>query len=223
MSAALDGVVHTLKTERNMRLHFFVGFLVLISGIYLNFDSIQMMLLCFAVTFVLTAEMFNTAIEYAVDLIKEEYHPLAKIAKDIAAGAVFVSAVNAVIAGYLLFVKPVDWVISGTFSKIKQSTWHLTLIAMLVVTGLVLMVKVVRKEESLLKGGMPSGHSAVAFSIWTVVSLLTNNTLASMLVLLLAVLIAKSRLSNGIHNLWEVIAGSALGILVTLLVFQVLS
>ncbi len=223
MSSALEGVVHTLKTERNMRLHFFVGFLVLIAGIYLNFDSVQMMLLCFAVTFVLASEMFNTAIEYAVDLIKEEYHPLAKIAKDIAAGAVFVSAVNAVITGYLLFVKPVDWGMSGTFSKVKQSTWHLTLIALLVVIGLVLLVKVIRKEESLLRGGMPSGHSAVAFSVWTAVSLLTQNALASILVLLLAVLVAKSRLSNGIHNLWEVIAGSSLGILSTLLIFQVLS
>jgi diacylglycerol kinase (ATP) len=66
VNAALEGVVHTLKTERNMRLHFLAGFLVLIAGLYLNFDAVEMMFLCLAVTFVLVAEMFNTAVEYKI-------------------------------------------------------------------------------------------------------------------------------------------------------------
>jgi diacylglycerol kinase (ATP) len=223
VNVALEGVVHALQRERNMRIHFIAGFLVIIAGIYMNFDSTQLVLLFFAVTFVLVAEMFNTAIEHAIDLVNDEYHPLAKISKDIAAGAVFVSAVNALITAYLLFVRPITWKGNGVFIRIAQSPWHITLIALLAVTGLVLLIKILRKEAFLLKGGMPSGHSAVAFSVWVAVSMVTSDVLVSVLVFLLAVLVARGRLSNGIHNLWEVLAGGALGTLVTLLVFQVLS
>lgn len=223
VNAALEGVVHALQRERNMRIHFIVGFTVVIAGIYMNFSATQLILLFFAVTFVLVAEMFNTAIEHAIDLVNDEYHPLAKISKDIAAGAVFVSAVNALITAYLLFVKPVTWEGARFFGKVKQSPWHITLIALLVVTGLVLLIKIARREAILLKGGMPSGHSAVAFSVWMTVSLATSNVLISILVFLLAFLVARGRMSNGVHNFWEVLAGGALGSLVTLMVFQVLS
>jgi diacylglycerol kinase (ATP) len=222
VNAALEGVVHTLKSERNMRVHFLVGFLVVITGIYLNFDSIEMMLLCFAVTFVLAAEMFNTAIEHAIDLINDEYHKLAKISKDVAAGAVFVSAVNALITGYFLFARRVMWGGDNLLIKVKQSPWHITLITILIVTGMVLLVKILRREETLLRGGMPSGHSAVAFSVWMSTSLLTGNVLVSILVFLLAFLVARGRMVNGIHNFGQVLAGGALGALVTF-VFQVLS
>ncbi|MEA3490031.1 MAG: diacylglycerol kinase [Candidatus Omnitrophota bacterium] len=223
VNAALEGVVHTLQTERNMRLHFLLGFLVLLGGIYFSLSSVEFMLLCFAVTFVLVAEMFNTAIEHAIDLISDEFHPRAKIIKDIAAGAVFVSAVNAAIVGYILLVKRIGWELGEGFFRIKQSPWHITLIVLLIVIGLVLFIKVLRGEKMLLKGGMPSGHSAVAFAIWMTVSLVTGNSLVSILVFLLALLIAKSRMGHGVHNLWEVLAGSVLGVLVALLVFQLLS
>ena len=222
VSAALEGVVHTLQTERNMRLHFLVGFLVLIVGVYLNLSAVEFMLLCFAVTFVLVAEMFNTAVEHAIDLISEEYHPLAKVVKDIAAGAVFVSAVNAAIVGYILLFRRLGWGMEEGLFKIKQSPWHITLIALLAVVGLVLLIKVARGEKNLLRGGMPSGHSAFAFAVWMAISLVTGNVLVSILVFFLALLVAKSRMGNGIHTLWEVVAGSLLGALVALLVFQVL-
>jgi len=223
VNAALEGVVHTLKSERNMRLHFLVAFLVLIAGIYFNFSAVEFMLLCFTVTFVLVAEMFNTAIEYTIDRINDEYHPLAKIAKDIAAGAVFVSSVNAAVIGYILLSKRIGRYIGGPFFIIKQSSWHITLIVLLIVIGLVLFIKVARKEKSLLRGGMPSGHSASAFAVWVVVSFVTGNTLVCLLVFFLAVFVARSRMANGIHTLWQVVAGSVLGTLVALLVLQLLS
>ncbi len=223
VNAALEGVVHTLKSERNMRLHFLAGFLVLIAGVYVDLSAVEFMLLCFAVTFVLVSEMFNTAIEYSVDLINAEYHPLAKVVKDIAAGAVFVSVVNAAIVGYILLLRRTGWRPDGVFIRIKQSPWHLSLIALLAVIGLVLLIKVLRGEKQLLRGGMPSGHSAVAFAVWAAVSFVSANALVSMMVFFLAVLVAKSRMVNSIHTLWEVIAGGALGALVTLLVFQLLS
>ncbi|NQT33439.1 MAG: diacylglycerol kinase [Candidatus Omnitrophica bacterium] len=220
---ALEGVVHTLRSERNMRVHFLLGFLALIAGVYFNLPAVEFMLLCFAVSFVLVSEMFNTAIEHVVDLVSEEYHPLAKLTKDIAAGAVFVSAVNAVIVGYMLVVKRADIIMDKAFFAVKKSSWHITLIALLVVVGIVLLVKVVRREEKLLRGGMPSGHTAVAFAIWSVISLLTMNVLVSILVLFLAILVARSRMIGGVHKLWEVIAGAILGALTALVIFQLLS
>ncbi|MGB2601202.1 MAG: diacylglycerol kinase [Candidatus Omnitrophota bacterium] len=222
VNAALEGVVHTLQCERNMRIHFIIGFLVLIVGVYLNLTPVQFLLLCFAVAFVLVAEMFNTAIEHLTDHVSEEFHPTVKIVKDVSAGAVFVSAVNAAITGYILFGKSIGWGLEGFF-RIKQSPWHITLITLLVVVGLVILVKVMRRENFLLKGGMPSGHSAVAFATWIIISLLTMNALVSILVFLLALLIAKSRMVNGVHSLWEVITGSVLGTLIALLIFQLLS
>lgn len=223
VGAALEGIVHTLKTERNMRLHFFVAFLVLIGSIYLNFSAVEFMLLCFAVTFVLAAEMINTVFEYVVNLIRDEYHPTVKVIKDISAGVVFVSSINALVAGYILFLRHAAERVSTTFRIIKQSSWHMTLIVFLLVIGFVLLIKILRKENHLLRGGMPSGHSAVAFAVWVIISLITESILISVLVLLMAFIIAKSRMVGGIHTLSQVILGSVLGTLTALLVFQLLS
>lgn len=221
-STALEGVVHTLRSERNMRIHFVFAFLVLILGIYLKITRLEFVVLCFAVSFVLVSEMFNTAIEYTVDLINDEYHHLAKMIKDIAAGAVFVSTLNAILAGYLIFVKRIDLLTEGMIFKLKQTSWNASLIALLVVVGIVLFVKLLLKEKNLLRGGMPSGHTSVAFAIWMMITLLTANPLVCSLVLVLAVLIARSRVTNGVHSIWEVLAGAFLGALLALLIYSIL-
>jgi len=222
VNAALEGVVHTLRSERNMRIHFLIGFLVLIAGVYFNLTSVEYMVLCFAVTFVLVSEMFNTAIEHIVDMHSGEKNYLAGMIKDIAAGAVFVSAVNAIIVGYILLSKKIGSTISSGFSAIRHSPWHVTFISFLLVVGVVLFIKIVRKEESLLRGGMPSGHSAAVFAIWVSVSLITDNSLISLLVFFLAFLVAKSRIASGVHTVWEVIVGSVIGVILSLMVFQIL-
>lgn len=223
MSAALEGIVHTLQSQRSMRLHFIIGFFVLVGGIYFDLSYLEIILLLFAIAFVLVAEMVNTAIEYSADIaIKKEFHPSIKVIKDISAGAVFVASINAGLTGYILIANRVDLHTGKLLFRIRQSPWHITLIALLVSIGLVLLIKVSRKEKDLLRGGMPSGHSAVAFAIWMIVSLVTLNSLVSILVFLMAVIIARSRMAGGIHSAWEVVAGSVLGALAALLVFQVL-
>jgi diacylglycerol kinase (ATP) len=220
VNAALEGVVHTLMHERNMRIHFLAGFLVILAGIYFNLAGVELLVLLFAVTFVLAAEMFNTALEYMVDLVNDEYHPLAKIIKDISAGAVFVSALNALFTGYILFTKSVSFSFSQATEKIRQSPWHITLITLIFVTGLVLLIKVLRHEKVLLRGGMPSGHSALSFAIWMLVTLLSENAIVSILVLMMAVHIARTRIAHGIHTVWEIVAGSLLGAVTALLIYQ---
>ena len=222
VAAALEGIVHTLQTERNMRIHFLVAFLVLIGGLYLNLNAVEFMLLCFAVAFVLVSEMVNTAVEHAIDLISDEFHPTAKIIKDIAAGAVFVSVINAVIVGYILFFRRLHLELKYGLDRLIRTPYHVTLIALITVVGLVLLIKVIRKEKYLLRGGMPSGHAAVAFAIWTAVSIMTGNSIISLLVLIMALLIARARLTEGVHSIWQIIVGAVMGFLVTLLAFQFL-
>lgn len=206
-----------------MRLHFIFGFLVIIAGIYFNLNYMELILLLFAITFVLIAEMVNTVFEYFADVIAEEkYHPVVKVIKDISAGAVFVTVVNAALTGYLLVARRVDIQGGKLLVRIQQSPFHVTLITFLVTIGLVLVMKLVRKEKDLLRGGMPSGHAAVAFAAWMVITLVSLNPLISILVFFLAFLVARSRLYAGIHSMLEVVSGAVLGALVALLIWQVL-
>jgi diacylglycerol kinase (ATP) len=167
--------------------------------------------------------MFNTVVEHAFDFLSKRYHPRVKVIKDISAGAVFVSSVNAAIVGYILLVKRLSLSINSAFSIIKQSSWHVTFITLLVVVGIVLFVKIARGEKNLLRGGMPSGHSAVAFAVWMIVSLISFDPLVSFLVFFLGVLIARSRIVTKTHNAIEVIAGALVGALSALLIYQLLA
>ncbi|MFH1752776.1 MAG: diacylglycerol kinase, partial [Candidatus Omnitrophota bacterium] len=150
------------------------------------------------------------------------HHPLARIAKDVAAGSVFVASINAVVTGYLLFSKRLPFQIESGMLKIKQSPWHITFICLILVFAVVLMAKVVFHRGTPLRGGMPSGHSAMAFSMWTIISMVTANGLIIVLTLVMAMLIARSRVIYKIHSSLEVIVGALAGTLVTLLVFQLL-
>ena len=99
---ALDGIMKAIQTERNLKIHlFFTGFIIIV-GSFLSLTKLEWALLVLAIGGMLTAEMINSAIERVVDLVTEEYHPLAKQAKDMAAGAVFLFAVTSVLVG--LFV-----------------------------------------------------------------------------------------------------------------------
>jgi len=99
-----NGIRYAIRTQMNIRVHLGITVAVLLLGLYLRLSRLEMMILVLTIMIVLAAEMFNTAIETVVDLISPEYHPLAKIAKDVAAGAVLVCAVGAVAVGILIFV-----------------------------------------------------------------------------------------------------------------------
>ncbi|HOO12944.1 MAG TPA: diacylglycerol kinase, partial [Bacillota bacterium] len=100
---AIAGVIHALKTQRNMKIHFAMAAAAMILGLLTGLGRVELLLLFFTIALVLVTEMINTSIEAAVDLMMEAYHPLAKVAKNVAAGAVLISAVNAVVVAYILF------------------------------------------------------------------------------------------------------------------------
>lgn len=100
---AIAGVGYALGTQRNLRIHFVAGTAVLVFAFFLGVDRHDFLILFFAISLVLITEMINTAVETAVNLYINTFHPLARVAKNVAAGAVLVSAINAVLVGILVF------------------------------------------------------------------------------------------------------------------------
>lgn len=101
---AMDGINYTREHERNFRIELFMMGLVLMAGIYFNVSSIEWLILLLTIALVLTLEMINTSIERCVDLVTKEYHELAKNAKDVAAGAVFIMSIFSVCIGIVIFL-----------------------------------------------------------------------------------------------------------------------
>ena len=100
---AFEGIVHALRRERNMKIHFAIAVVVLGAALFYSLSRLEIVALFVAISFVLITEMLNTAIEHTIDLITDEDDPRAKIAKDMAAGAVLVAAANALVVAYLVF------------------------------------------------------------------------------------------------------------------------
>ena len=100
---AFEGIIHVLRTQRNLRIHFIVAALVLIAALVSDVDKLELIALLLAIAFVLIAEMLNTAVEAAVDVATTTFDPMAKLAKDIAAGAVLIATGVSVAVGYLVF------------------------------------------------------------------------------------------------------------------------
>lgn len=219
---AIEGFIYVLKTQPNMRLHFLIGVSVLLIGIYFNISKIELMILTISICFVMAAEMFNTTIELSTDLVKQDFHPLVRMIKDISAGAVLLSAINALIVGYLIFLNRINVPVEIGINRIKSSSWHITFIALILVLALVVLGKVVFHRGTPLRGGMPSGHAAVAFCIWVITVFSKVDSLLAFLIFIMAFIIARSRIKTNIHTLWEVVVGAILGILTTTMVFQIL-
>ncbi|MFA6809378.1 MAG: diacylglycerol kinase family protein [Eubacteriales bacterium] len=100
---AFDGVLFTYKTQNHLRFHLFAALVVVLCGLLFNITKSEWLIIVYAIGSVIIAEIFNTAIEQVVDLISPEYNSLAGKAKDIAAGAVLIAALQAVIIGVIVF------------------------------------------------------------------------------------------------------------------------
>lgn len=103
-SYAIRGIKIFFKTQHNAWLHIFATLIVIILGIYFSITLIEWALLVFAIGLVFVTEALNTAMEFDMDLTSPEFHPFARDTKDIAAGAVLISAITAVIIGGIIFI-----------------------------------------------------------------------------------------------------------------------
>ncbi len=219
---ALDGVIFALRTQRNMRIHLLISILLILLGVNFALSRTEIMALTFCVTLVFVTEMINTAIESAIDLFTREYHELAKIAKNVAAGAVLISAVNATLIGYLVFVDKLMAQSKQTVQSIRAVTTHQIFIVLLLVMITVIFVKFRTGSDSYFRGGFPSGHVALAFSMLTFIIMESSNPIVVLMASLIALLVAQSRYEARIHNLFQIVAGGLLGSLMTLLAYKIL-
>jgi diacylglycerol kinase (ATP) len=221
---AVEGIIHVLRTHRNMRVHFVAAVAVLVAALAIGVDRIELVVLLLSIAFVLVAEMINTAIEAAVDVASTTFDPMAKLAKDIGAGAVLIAAINAIAVGYLVFSGQVADESSRLLDRLSEAPAELTLVALVLTISLVIAMKAFGGRGSPLRGGWPSGHAAVAFAAWMAVTLVIGDSahrfLVSSLALIMALLVAQTRIEAGVHTTLEVASGGALGALVTLAVFQ---
>ncbi len=217
---AVNGILSAVRSERNMKIHISAAALVLILSLFYDLTRAEFLIVCITIAIVIICELFNTAIEVIIDTLIDIYHPKAKVVKDTAAGAVFIASVLSVLVGYFIFFDRVSTSLEIGIVRIKQAPMHLTVIAIILTLLLVLLLKAFFKKGTPFSGGMPSGHSAIAFSAVTAVALWTNNVNITILFLIVALLVVQSRLEGKIHTVIELIAGAVIGFSVTLLLFQ---
>ena len=221
---AAEGVVHALRTQRNLWIHFTVAAAVLVAAIAFRVSRIELMVLLLAITFVLVAELVNTAIEATVDVSSTSFDPMAKLAKDIAAGAVLVAALNAVAVAYLVFSGQVANRSNRFLDRLSNAPAELTLVALTLTVIVVIAVKAYTGRGTPLRGGLPSGHAAVAFAGWMAVTFILEGSahrfLISSVTFIMALLVAQTRVETGVHSASEVVSGAVLGALITLFLFQ---
>jgi len=221
---ALRGVFYVFKTQRNMRIHFVVAFLVLALSLFLDLDKRDLIILSFTIVLVLITEIFNTAMELVVNLVTDKFHPLAKRIKDIAAGAVLFASINAILVGYLIFFRKKYLgyhLASSVFVKIQNSPEYIAATCLGVILLLVFGGKVYSRRGTPLRGGMPSGHTAFAFALSTASAFISKSLVLGLLTLTLAVMVGESRVRSGIHTKREVFMGGLMGVIATILMFQI--
>jgi diacylglycerol kinase (ATP) len=222
---AIEGVVHVLRTQRNMRIHFAVAAAVIATAVSVRVNKLELIALLLAIAFVLIAEMINTAIEGAIDATTTSFDPMAKLAKDMAAGAVLIASINAVAIGYLVFAGKAADKTANVLDRVRDAPAQITLVALILTVIVVIGTKAWTGRGTPLRGGLPSGHAAVGFACWIAATYIVGDShrfLISALTFIMALLVAQTRVESGIHSALEVAYGGALGALVTLAVFQLL-
>jgi diacylglycerol kinase (ATP) len=223
---AFEGIIHVLRTQRNMRIHLVIGVAVIVLAVVVNVTKFELIALLISITFVLIAEMLNSAVEGAVDIATTSFDPMAKLAKDIAAGAVLIASINAIAVGYLVFANRVANRSADVLDRLRNAPAELTVVALVLTVIAVIGTKAWTGRGTPLRGGLPSGHAAVAFAGWIAATYVAGNShrfLVSSIALIMAALVAQTRVESGIHSFVEVTYGALLGALATLIVFQVFS
>jgi diacylglycerol kinase (ATP) len=222
---AFEGIVYVLRTQRNMQLHVAAGAAVLVLALVLDVGRLELVAVIGAVSLVLVAEMVNTALEAALDALVTGYHPLVKVAKDVAAGAVLVAAVNALAVAYLVFYNRLTDPAHNLLDGVRRAPTTLVVVALMLTVIAAIAVKAAVGRGTPLRGGFPSGHAAAAFAAWAAITFVSeplhHSALISTLAFLMALLVAQSRVEAGFHSALEVVSGALLGTMVTVVIFQI--
>jgi diacylglycerol kinase (ATP) len=216
---ALDGILDVIRTQRHMQFHMITVVIVLIVGYVWQLDNPSLLILLFTISLVLISEMFNTAIEAVVDMVTQTYHPLAKFAKDAAAGAVLIATSTAVLVGFLLFAGSQSGEGMGGPRPEDPNFVMKASIAAVVLLALVAIIKALGKQGKLMRGGIISGHAAAGFFCAFTIIYLEKNAVTAVIAIIMALLLVQSRVQAKIHSVQEVIAGALVAMLLTVLLY----
>jgi diacylglycerol kinase (ATP) len=219
VNCAIEGILWAARSQPHLRYHFLAAVAVLLLALFFRISTLEFILLAFTVTLVIFAELINTALEVLVDMVSPEFHPLARRAKDVAAGAVLVASVGAALIGYLALSRYLFPSIERGLALLGRPVGELAVVAVMVVTIAVVLLKALLGRGTPLHGGMPSGHAAVAFSVATSIALSRVAPVIIVLALVLAAMVSHSRLLLRIHTLREVLSGALLGTGVTFVLY----
>ena len=221
LNCAVEGLLYAFRTQKHIKVQYLMAIGVLVLSLLLRLPTVEFVIFAVAIVMLLLTEMINTAIEEVVNLIEDRHHIIAKNAKDVSAGAVLISAIGVAIVAYMIFVRHLYDPMGVALHDLRGWSGHIAVISIIMVLIAVVAVKALTGKGKPLYGGMPSGHAAVAFSLFTCISLLTLDPLVTILAFVMALLLSISRLTGGIHTRFEIFMGSLLGFGLTLLVFQV--
>ena len=223
---AVNGIIYAATTQRNIRIQLVLAVIVMILCLFYGLNTTEFLCLLFAVFMVIFAELINTAIETVVDLFVDVYHPKAKIAKDVAAGAVVLAACNALVVGYFIFFKAENLkaISDSIFNNMVKSPLHLAFVAIMLVIIAVIAMKAScskKKERGQLikEGFVPSGQSAIAFAALTAIWLNSKDIVTFTLALILSILSVENRVYSNARTKAEVVFGACMGVLIVLLIY----
>ena len=221
---AIEGLISALKNEKHMKVHILAAIIIVILAFVINASKVEILIISLSVSFVVITELVNTAVEAIVDLVSPERHPLAKLAKDVAAGAVLVAAINALCVGYLLFYDKLLDIFDGAnkLHVIAGRKGNISILILILVSILVIVLKTFFRKGTPLEGGMPSGHSAIAFAAFGILVFMTSDVRILVLGFFMAALVAQSRVKSGIHSIREVLAGGLLGFSVAFVILFIM-
>ena len=224
MKNALNGIIYAITTQSNIKKQLVIASIIMILSLFFDYTTTEFLCLVFAVVLVIFSEICNTAIETLVDLYTDIYHPKAKIAKDLGAGCVLLMSINSVIVAYFLFFRKIDLSKIGDsiFLSLIKSPVDLAFVGMILTSIVVIAIIAyasTRKKDDNKKIFIPSGQSALASAILTLIGLNTRNVLVFTLSLFLALMVLENRIESKKKTYAEIIFGSFMGFLIILVVY----
>lgn len=221
---AVNGLIYATTTQSNIKKQLIIGVGVLVLSLFYKLETTQFLCLTFAIFLVIFAEMVNTAIETVVDLYTDKYHPKAKIAKDVGAGAVLLMSINSVVVAYFIFLNEtkIGELSNTIFQSVVSSPKHLVFVAIILTVIAVLVFKAYGssyRKKVPQKKFIPSGQVALAFALLTSIWLNSGNILVCALALMLSLMVLENRIECKAHSVAETIFGSFMGVLIVLMIF----
>lgn len=218
---AMDGVIRAFKTERNLRIDYIIGLIVLVTSLFFDFTKTEFACICLTVGFVIFAEMINSTVEYIVDLITDKYDDRAKAAKDIAAGGVLIASCVSVVVAYFLFVDKISNASVAIISSILNSKLHILFTIVFAVVILTVILKgIFGKDDDYAHSG-PSIRIALAFALTTYSYIITKSLLVCGIAFVLSILITGSRIKGKKNKIIYTILSASIGILLVLIIYQI--